>query len=1574
MKKLLSLALVFTMLLSLVILPVSAETTGESATVTALSDTCSCGCGQALSDVQWKEWNVNKDANVASGHYYLEGDYVQTQQAVVNSGVRVVLDLRGYKLTNTKDFRMILCYGYMAVLDSVGGGRLCGNTTGSGYGGVILVSTNETNYSAFELYSGTITLDVNNKGSRRGGLISVADTCAFRMYGGTILNGTTYSTHTDYVDTKDDAGCIYGAAGSNIEILGGQIIGGKSDRYGGNIYSQGNTVLKNCTLTGGYAENAGGNICQNGGSLTIENATIRDGICEGTAYGGGNICLMGSAVLNLKNSTLRNGYSNYHGGNIYMGTSSGIIENTVIEAGVAAARGNNVYGSTSATGLTLQNCELPGDISYVGKSLSLKGKVKIGLLNSGLRLAFGSDTATVDASELTEGSEIYVVASHTFADATADPSYFKGAIRTVITQTEEGLTASYAASGEKGGYCPHCNQQVAWTAFDVTKSRVENCLLDTADDTDPACTGRHIESGHYYLGKSLSGMAQYYIGVYLSGQGTLATKDVVLDMAGYSITATGRAFYLRPKDAQGNANQLTLLNSYGNGKVSGSGAANQGGGVIYNEGGHLAVYGGKYQYVPVSGRNVTSGGVLYNSGTLEFHGGIFDGSQYIFTDASTTEKTYTYNGGAIHAGSGAARSMIFTAGAVLGGEANQGGALYVGTNATVTVTGGQFMGGRAVTKGDTLGCGGNIRIEGTSSNKNGKANLSGIAITGGYSESNSGNFSATYYAQINLSDSYVADGNSKDYGGNIAIGANSTFANYENLIINKGTAARGANIYSAGTGQRANLIDCYVVDGAASNYGGNFYAGNGYLVVKGGIFDHGTAATYGGNIVANAGKTSAANYLKFQKDDKGNVPQITGGVAGTYGGNLYVSGVLELTDAFVSNGKAKAKQGQDIWYLASTSSHKAHKLEIGAGVTGNISMASATGNLTAPYYALPVADTVCSTLNANIVLENVENQPMLAAKDGMLFVGSVAVFNGAGECTWYAQNADAVAACDLTEYVRVYTDDPIVLTKDCYVDINGHNVTVSGAYTLYGMDSAAHNGSDSTGKAVLSEEVKYESDYIAPNSMRYIAIADGSNVTWHCLDMKVTSVSLRPGNAGLYYSAVWNLDSVMAQQVEAFGIAVSLTRMPTAVFAEDVLYTRMTADQLQTGVSIPSAMIENIFSAEGVFEMDGSEFTGDAANMLRGQQKIYATPYVMFTDGTLLVADDPETEQDDVALSLRDVLTQMGNLVVNDPEHFRRHTPTLRAFYAQWQGVMKEWQLNEYAFETPEEDDVLDILLIGNSWCYYYVEELHEMAKAAGVKMRVCNLYYSGCPMTNHVNWWRNGDKKYQYFEAVDGGKVQTNGVSLEWALQQHNWDVMCLLTSSSEVRNYTVEESLAVHREPRNILYGYLRDQFPNADLYFQQGWSYDIGHTRDDGYVMESLEQQIELTARSRDIATGVCAENNVGRANVGDAWELYRTACNEAGISHCLTARLGNSKLTGESHSGDGSHDGDIGGGQLLNAAVWFEILTGLDCRETGYKPVYTYGGETYELSDTMVEMLYDAAHKAVTEILPTYPENQ
>ena len=52
-------------------------------------------------------------------------------------------------------------------------------------------------------------------------------------------------------------------------------------------------------------------------------------------------------------------------------------------------------------------------------------------------------------------------------------------------------------------------------------------------------------------------------------------------------------------------------------------------------------------------------------------------------------------------------------------------------------------------------------------------------------------------------------------------------------------------------------------------------------------------------------------------------------------------------------------------------------------------------------------------------------------------------------------------------------------------------------------------------------------------------------------------------------------------------------------------------------------------------------------------------------------------------------------------------------------------------------------------------------------------------------------------------------------------------------------------------------------------------------------------------------------------------------------------------------------DGAGGQYLNACVWFETLTGQSCIGNTWRP------DTYELSESMIAALQQAAHRAVAE---------
>jgi hypothetical protein len=159
--------------------------------------------------------------------------------------------------------------------------------------------------------------------------------------------------------------------------------------------------------------------------------------------------------------------------------------------------------------------------------------------------------------------------------------------------------------------------------------------------------------------------------------------------------------------------------------------------------------------------------------------------------------------------------------------------------------------------------------------------------------------------------------------------------------------------------------------------------------------------------------------------------------------------------------------------------------------------------------------------------------------------------------------------------------------------------------------------------------------------------------SFHRFEQKITGVSIRPSIAGIYYTASWNMDEVLAGKVHSFGVAVSLDGMPDAGFMGEnstALWTQFASTALKNGKPMTSVMIANIFSASAT------------NNGERGKDKIYAAPYIRLTDGTLLVS---ETE---VAYSMYDVMKKA------DEQVYEANKEALEAFYQKWQDPMKDWE------------------------------------------------------------------------------------------------------------------------------------------------------------------------------------------------------------------------------------------------------------------------------------------------------------
>lgn len=197
-----------------------------------------------------------------------------------------------------------------------------------------------------------------------------------------------------------------------------------------------------------------------------------------------------------------------------------------------------------------------------------------------------------------------------------------------------------------------------------------------------------------------------------------------------------------------------------------------------------------------------------------------------------------------------------------------------------------------------------------------------------------------------------------------------------------------------------------------------------------------------------------------------------------------------------------------------------------------------------------------------------------------------------------------------TDWIRVVlgkdmaTDATLDPTME--LDLAGHditgNLTTTGTLTVYDSATDDYDVSDGvygaiTGTVTGTLEAKEG----------YIAAADG----FHKFGGQyISSVSLRPQNAGIYYSATVLADEVLMAELET-GVAVSLVDMPTADFEtdEDTLYAK----------GRHSVLVQNILK-------------GDSEDADRAITDIYAASFVKLPDGTVLVSEN------EVAYSLFDIL------------------------------------------------------------------------------------------------------------------------------------------------------------------------------------------------------------------------------------------------------------------------------------------------------------------------------------------------
>ena len=281
--------------------------------------------------------------------------------------------------------------------------------------------------------------------------------------------------------------------------------------------------------------------------------------------------------------------------------------------------------------------------------------------------------------------------------------------------------------------CPHCG--VAWDACNW-----QALLIEEYDVTIP--------SGHYYLAEDMNTTSRCKIGT-SDGQTADLAEDVCIDLRGFDVTQTEtnkRVFYVY------NYCRLSIMDSVGGGKVTGTGytgTSGGAGGTIYTcKNAQVDLYGGTLTNAQTD--RTGSGGILFlnTDAVFNMYGGIIDASQVTHSaDYTSARGPAIFTNGTVN----------ISGGMVIGGQSYQGASIGVSTTGVVNVSGGTLLGGTSTSHG------GNLYSQGT-------VNISGGLITGGYATGGRGGcvYSSGTSADLQISGGVIENGQCSSGGGNVS--------------------------------------------------------------------------------------------------------------------------------------------------------------------------------------------------------------------------------------------------------------------------------------------------------------------------------------------------------------------------------------------------------------------------------------------------------------------------------------------------------------------------------------------------------------------------------------------------------------------------------------------------------------------------------------------------------------------------------------------------------------------------------------------------------------------------------------
>lgn len=1205
---------------------------------------------------------------------------------------------------------------------TMSGGALVGgvvetNDTYNAQGGNIFLKG-----GSLELTGGTVSGGMalsNTSKKAQGGNIYISADATVVIDGGVVADG--------YSD--QDGGNVF-LSGLSLTLRSGSITGGHAVRHGGNI-AQTNEEVENSTsllggsVTGGvaggvlknYADSTvargsggGGNFYSYSanGSLTISNSTVSgdikfDKIKTVTLSGAAKIGLGKSNGLYLHEGIKIDASGLTDGAEIFV-NATGAFTQALPEADAQRIAGYFKGAIRTAVSLesdfTLKGTQ--GSTGYCPHCYDPANPQTVTWYKGAAPTA-GELHRYLETSNVSSSSNI-VINQDTVWDLNGYTIYRDGR-RIIMNAADKTLTVMDSFGGGKlegTGINETYNKTQGGLIQQVSKSHVV-IYSGTLKQTPGAGTSV-VQNGGLINATSSGATVTMHGGMIRDGIVTVGGGNVHMT-AGTTFTMDG-GIVKGGSAANKVGGNLYLL---GTAQIKGGfviGGAAGDGGNLYTTGSTTIsggiIYGGKATDDAATETEEGVGGNIYSAGATTISGGVvtagnarIGGNIYVSNDKTLTVSgtgiiaagVASTNGGNVYVYNG---TVDVTGGTVTAGMAVSGGNFYISADGkTVTVSGGLVTAGIA-TDADATGKGGNFYIG------KGTLTVSGGTVSRGIATYGGGNVYING-ATMNLTGGKVLGGrpstSSKD-GGNVYVAANGQLTVSGGELSGGYAGDCGGNVYMSNTTSRLVISGGTITNGYAYKYGGNIHLNNGSLSMTGGTVSYGQGGR-GGNLCLSFYADSTATI------DGVNNPKIIGGeaVVGEGGNILFLDNAHQPASAYsphktapwLAIGKCTVEGGKAANFGDNIYVNKNAYFRVLSSFDSTTTVYMHPDQLPAGKLYGGMLNTVCNTAageyTGKLILENDPSAPFILHKDGGLQIAATAQIKN-GQYTWYIDNAALMAAYDATSDYIMVAGGQLELAGGSYtVDLAGNTVDITGTGTVYGMDSG-NDTYETCGSATFGTGVTLGSKKTEVNGKVYFALNEGNTYNFHRLGMDITGVNLRPSEAGIYYTAKWQCDPILAEKVEAHGVVVSLAGAPGDDFQSQSnnLYTK------QTG-------LENGAVANGVLIKDIVKTVRPDKNSDYAQMPIHAVAYVT-VDG-----------QNYTGVAESYSLHSLLEFLDEEIYEYYTHADALQSFLSSWEAYGLSGSQWSFAFDVPEAIVKLQQLYAGTM---AYQGELHDHAATGG--------------------------------------------------------------------------------------------------------------------------------------------------------------------------------------------------------------------------------------------------------------------